>query len=259
MTTDKHTRGVVTRRLDVADDLWTVRIRPEEKIDFKPGQYATLGVEAEPRMIERAYSIASSPLEDELEFFIEYVPDGKLTPRLHALKEGDTLWIRKLTRGHFVFDDRPGKINHVMIATVTGIAPFVSMARTKIREHAQGGAANDHRFYMMQGASRSWELAYADELRKLDQENDWLTYVPTVSRPHEDTEWKGLTGRVHDLVVGHLERFCCGPQETVAYLCGHPGMIEAGRKMLIDAGFANEDVHEEKYWVPKKGAAQAEE
>ena len=257
MTTDKHTRAVVTRRLDVADDLWTVRIRPEEPVSFKPGQYATLGVEAEPRMIERAYSIASSPLEDELEFFIELVPHGKLTPRLHALKEGDSLWIRKLTRGHFVFDAREDKINHLMISTVTGIAPFVSMARTQVRSIADGAAA-DRRFYLMQGASRSWELAYSDELSRLDAENDWLTYVPTVSRPHEDADWKGLTGRVHDLVLGQLERFCCGPKETVAYLCGHPGMIEAGRKMLIEAGFANEDVHEEKYWIPKKGADEGD-
>lgn len=252
MTTDKHTRAVITRRLDVADDLWTVRIRPEEPIPFKPGQYATLGVEAEPRMIERAYSIASSPLEDELEFFIELVPHGKLTPRLHALKEGDSLWVRKLTRGHFVLDERPGKKNHVMIATVTGIAPYVSMVRTHARRLADGEVSDQH-FYLFQGASRSWELAYDEELRALAERHDWVDYVPTVSRPHEDTDWKGLTGRVHDLVLGELERLCCGPSDSVAYLCGHPGMIEAGRSLLVNAGFANEDVHEEKYWVPKKG------
>lgn len=257
MPTDKHTRAVITRRIDVADDLWTVRIRPETPLDFQPGQYATLGVEAEPRMIERAYSIASSPLEDELEFFIELVPEGKLTPRLYALKEGDSLWVRRIARGHFVFDARPEKIHHVMVSTVTGIAPFVSMSRTEIRRRS-AGEASERRFYLLQGASRSWELAYDGEMEELDAANDWLTYIPTVSRPHEDPEWKGLTGRVHDLVLGHLEKFCCAPSDTTVYLCGHPGMIESGKELLIGSGFAAGDIHEEKYWVPKKGAAASE-
>lgn len=255
MPTDKHTRAVITRRLEIADDLWTMRIRPEEPVGFKPGQYATLGVEADPRPIERAYSIASAPHEGELEFFIELVPEGKLTPRLHALKEGDSLWVRKMTRGHFVFDEREGKTNHLMISTVTGIAPFVSMSRDRAHRLAAGESLATANFFLMQGASRSWELAYSDEMLELERDHEWLRYVPTVSRPHEDSEWKGLTGRVHDLVVGHLERFCCGPSDTVAYLCGHPGMIEAAKGILAEVGFDKADVHDEKYWIPKAGSA----
>lgn len=257
MPTDKHVRGTITSRRDVAPDLWTIRLRPEAAIPFEPGQYATLGVEAEPRMIERAYSIAASPLEEELEFFIELVPEGKLTPRLYALREGDTLWVRKIARGHFVLDARPEKLHHVMVSTVTGIAPFLSMGRTEARRRADGHES-DRRFYMLQGASRSWELAYETELRRMDLEYEWLTYVPTVSRPHEDPEWKGLTGRVHDLVLGHLEKFCCEPSSTAVYLCGHPGMIEAAKQMLIEAGFDPKDIHDEKYWIPKvdRSAAQ---
>ena len=257
MATDKHTRAVITSRRDIAADLWTVRIRPETPIPFEPGQYATLGVEAEPRMIERAYSIAASPLEDELEFFIELVPEGKLTPRLYALGVGDSLWVRKVARGHFVLDARPEKVNHVMVSTVTGIAPFLSMGRTEARRRASGESAN-RRFYVLQGASRSWELAYADELMAMDRDHDWITYVPTVSRPAEDPEWKGLTGRVHELVLGHLEKFCCEAAQTAVYLCGHPGMIESAKQMLVDAGFDPKDIHDEKYWIPKPARAEAE-
>lgn len=250
MSTDKHARAIITSRRDIAPDLWTVRMRPETPIPFEPGQYCTLGVEAEPRMIERAYSIAASPLEDELEFFIELVPEGKLTPRLYELREGDSLWVRKVARGHFVLDPRPEKIHHVMVSTVTGIAPFLSMGRTEARRRAEG-KESDRRFYMLQGASRSWELAYADELMEMDRQYDWLTYVPTVSRPHEDPEWRGLTGRVHELVLGHLEKFCCEPSQTAVYLCGHPGMIESARQMLAGSGFDEKDIHDEKYWIPK--------
>jgi len=52
----------------------------------------------------------------------------------------------------------------------------------------------------IQGAARSAELGYADELVDLAQEFDWLTYVPTVSRPWEDPDWRGELDGVEDVV-----------------------------------------------------------
>jgi ferredoxin-NADP reductase len=57
----KHFRGIVTERHDITDELWTMRMRPDEKISFLPGQYVTIGLPAQDRLIERPYSVASSP------------------------------------------------------------------------------------------------------------------------------------------------------------------------------------------------------
>ena len=65
-----------------------------------------------------------------------------------------------------------------------------------------------HRLFILEGASRSWELGYSDELEKVAGEVPWLTYVPTVSRPWEDKGWSGETGRVDDLIrkyTDHVE------------------------------------------------------
>ncbi len=71
---EKFYRARVTERNDIAADLWTVKIKAEGEFKFAPGQYATLGVDGPDKRSERAYSIVSSPYEDELEFFFELVP-----------------------------------------------------------------------------------------------------------------------------------------------------------------------------------------
>src|SRR6266853_3247740 len=92
---DKFYRARILNRTDFAEDLWMIRVDPGGPFTFKPGQYATLGVQTEAKRIERAYSIVSSPLETGLEFFFELVPQGELTPKLYALKPGDEVLMRK--------------------------------------------------------------------------------------------------------------------------------------------------------------------
>ena len=66
---DKFHRAVITKRVDIAPELWMIRVKPSAEFKFAPGQYATLGLEAPDKHRERPYSIVSSPYENELEFF----------------------------------------------------------------------------------------------------------------------------------------------------------------------------------------------
>src|SRR5438105_9696677 len=127
---DKFFRARLIQREEFAADLWTARIDPGGAFKFVPGQYATLGIEKDGKRIERPYSIVSSPSEDEIEFFFELVPVGALTPLLHKLQPGDRLLMRKVPKGRFCLDTTSGKTNHLLISTVTGVAPFVSFVRT---------------------------------------------------------------------------------------------------------------------------------
>src|SRR5258708_4441809 len=101
---DKHYQARILERRDLSPDLWIMRIDPGGPFEFRAGQYATLGVEHEGKRIERAYSIVSSPYESELEFFVELVPHGDLTPDLFRLNKGDTLLCRKLAKGRFMLE-----------------------------------------------------------------------------------------------------------------------------------------------------------
>src|SRR5207244_1561974 len=104
-------------------DLWSIRVRPEAPIPFKPGQYVSLSVKEGEKLVERPYSVVSAPHEPELEFFFELVPHGELTPRLHKLQQGAQLFIRRKAKGLFTLGGRSGHKQHFFATTVTGIAP----------------------------------------------------------------------------------------------------------------------------------------
>ncbi len=229
----------VLRRQEATGDLWIMWVEKPEGFAFKPGQYCTIGVEG----IERAYSIVSAPHEDDLELFVELVPlpDGVLTPKLWELRPGDAVTIRPRAKGLFVF--KPALPNQLMVSTVTGVVPYVSILRDYTHHGLEG-----RRFHTLQGASYADEFTYADELGKLARERpDLLVYTPTVSRPREarNRGWSGETGRVNEIVERYAERHELTPEDTIVYACGHPGMIEDVKAIFIPRGF---QVEEERFW-----------
>jgi len=251
---EKFYRARIAQRKDIAADLWSVRVQPGGEFVFLPGQYATLGVIAPQKHIERPYSIVSSPYETELEFFFELVPRGELTPALYKLQVGDELTLRKVAKGRFTLD-RQGYRNHLLLCTVTGVAPYVSYIRTLAREARENKFPEGHRLFLLEGASRSWEFGYLDELRRMANEVGWLKYVPTISRPWEDRNWSGEAGRVDDLIRKYTDLWELTPETTSAYLCGHPKMIENGSGILARRGWTKEHIKEEVYFVPKERVA----
>ncbi len=248
---EKYQNVKIVSRKDYAPDLWSIRVQPEQRLSFKPGQYATLGLEAGGRVIEKPYSIVSSPLEDEIEFFFELVPPGELTPPLYKCQAGASLLMRRQAKGLFTLDIKSGHKKHYLVATVTGVAPFTSMVRTLARE-AEQGRASEHKLFVLQAASRSWEFAYGEELEGLAKKFDWLRYIPTVSRPWEDPAWKGEVGRIEDVLRKHMDALALTPSDTTVYLCGHPQMIENSKGIVQRRGFLKESVREEVYWIPQK-------
>ena len=147
----------VLRRVDITDDLLLMWISRPEGWTFKAGQYCTIGSEG----IERAYSISSAPHEEDIELFVELVPppDGNLTPLMWDLHEGDTMTMRPRAKGIFVF--KPKWPNQLLVATVTGVVPYISFLRDYLHKGNEG-----HHFYVLQGASYQDEFTYLEELER---------------------------------------------------------------------------------------------
>ena len=239
--------ATITRRDDFAPALAAFWLRPAEPLAFEPGQYATLALDVDGRLVKRAYSIASAPHEPELEFYVECVEDGVLTPCLWDLGEGDAVFVRRKIVGHFTLD--AARTQHAMAATVTGLAPFLSIVRHQVFETARGASAA-HRFLILHGASRAAELGpYLTEVTALAAAHDWLDYVPTVSRPWADAEWDGETGRVEDVLRKWLDRLGFDPLHAAGYACGNPQMIENAKGIFARARLAEDAIHEEKYFT----------
>lgn len=254
MNPEKHLHAKILDRREVAEDLFLLHVETGAPFTFLAGQYATLGVEVDGRRIERAYSVCSSPYENMLEFFVERVAGGQLSPLLYAMDKGAPLLLRRFAKGRFTLDLRSGRKNHLLLATVTGVAPYVSYVRTVHEDWKRGGTSmpGEHRLYCIHGASRSGEFGYRNELAKYAAEASWLKYVPTVSRRWEEPEWTGETGRVDDLIRKYTSLWDLKPTETTAYLCGHPKMVENGKGILIRAGWGKTSLQDEVYFQASK-------
>ena len=254
---DKYMTAPIIERKDYSPTLWSVRMRPPETLSFKAGQYVAFGLENGEKVLERAFSIVSSPYElPDLEFFIERVPDGALSPQLYELGVGQSVHMRRKAKGIFNLDVKSGHINHLLISTVTGIAPYVSYIRTLLRDLEEGRLEQPYQLFVLQGSSKSDEFAYDRELHQLAARYDWLRYFPTISRPWEDPEWKGERGRVDDLVRKYTDHLGLDPDNTTAYLCGNPGMIVNARGILRRRGFEPASIREETYWAPGEGEVE---
>ena len=187
-----------------------------------------------------------------LEFFITLITSGALTPRLFALAHGGRVFLGPKATGMFTLDKVPPEKAVVLVATGTGLAPYMSMLRTLL--------VNDdrRRFVVLHGARYSWDLGYRGELESLARLRPNLTYIPSITRPDEDPQFIGYTGRIQTLLEqGVLEResgVALDPAQTEVFLCGNPDMIKLATVLLQARGFgakggaAPTTIHVEEYW-----------
>ena len=109
--------------------LFSFRCTRDTAFRFTAGQFAMIGLMVEGKPLVRAYSVASAPWEEELEFLSIKVPNGPLTSRLQHIQVGDQVLIGKKPTGTLLTENLlPGK-NLYFFATGTGLAPFMSLIR----------------------------------------------------------------------------------------------------------------------------------
>ena len=265
------TATLVSKEVFAGGRLGVFKIKPDTTARwwFQAGQYTTLGLDTPAGFVPRAYSIAGSPLDEGiLEFYIALVEGGALTPTIFATEPGATF--RYLSpKGKFTIAHAHKK-TLVMVATGTGLAPFVGQIRTLWKMH-QAGVPSPYRVILFHGAAYADEYGYAAELETYAAARTQgfdLTYIKTSSRPDAARGWtpsiaKGRVNEVVRHVLGqplpegrsvemptHLEagavRELIGPGHTAFMACGNPGMIEDLKEPIHALGVTHYLV--EEFW-----------
>lgn len=208
-----------------SDRLFSFKTTRNRGFRFKNGEFAMIGLDADPRPIFRAYSVVSTNYDDHLEFLSIKVPDGPLTSKLQHIKEGDDILVKPKCTGSLCIDYLNPTENLVMLSTGTGLAPFMSIARDF---ETYDKYKNVFLFHTVRNKA---ELAYSDELREL-QSSVNLTYVDTVTRePYE------RQGRFWD----HLDKVLPGGltlgRDSVM-VCGSPELNKQCRQQFSDQGWS---------------------
>ena len=227
---------------DLTDDIKGIHLKilaSEEGLSFKPGQYIQLKVpkyELTSESEYRAYSIASSSEADrDLELLITRVTDGAVSTYVHDyMKEGDDLTING-PYGDFFLHESDRDI--LLIATGSGLAPLLSIL-DQIEKQKIGNKTT-----LFFGARKVKDLLYYEELRALETRLSHFTFIPTLSRPGEEDQWKGEKGRVTDLI----EKYIPENAPVDVYICGSPAMVESCEDLLKKKGISEENIFYDKF------------
>src|SRR5690606_15083028 len=172
--------ATLVEREDLTPALAVFRIRPDAALPgegpwFVPGQYLTIGLNNTGRpelgSVRRPMSIASAPeRRDLVEFYIRYVDkpesDNPLTHLLWQARPGDRMFLRPQAIGKFTVEDTMGHDARlkVCVAAGTGLAPFLSMVRSKVNQDPNVRLGD---YAIIHGASYSKDLGYRAELEAL--------------------------------------------------------------------------------------------
>ncbi len=166
---------------------------------FRNGEFAMIGLSVENKPLLRAYSVASANHEETLEFLSIKVQDGPLTSRLQHCTIGDDLLINSKTTGTLVLDFLLQGRNLYLLATGTGLAPFMSIIKDPVTyKHYE-------KVILVHTVRTESELAYRDFLSNMTEDEVYgdftqgqFYYVPTVTR--ENITGQVLQGRCTDLI-----------------------------------------------------------
>lgn len=216
-----HVTLKVTRLHWLCPQTFEVRFERPAGFAFIPGQKIDLGFKGG----HRTYTLINAADDDHLAICVRRVGQGHFTPMLSATKPGDCYQATS-AYGYFAF--QPAQSQAIFVATGTGIAPFVSFARS--------GAKG---FYLLHGVFDEEQLYYQDEL-----ESAALKYVPCLSGdlPPTPSFPHGIQGHVTDYLGNAL------PAGTYDfYLCGRNEMI-ADTTKLIDQHFEGSRVFAEMFY-----------
>ncbi len=239
--------ATITHRVDWDEGLFTLTL--DRAADFRAGQFLTLSRDPDGgRHARRAYSIASAP-GAPLEFFIVEVEDGQVSPGLRALQPGDPLWTTTRGKGLFTLDDVPPGRELWMVATGTGLAPYLSMIR-------EGSVFQAHeRVILAYGARHRSHLAYLDELAAHADRQPLTVLTLTSREPAGDGHLAGrVTARFEDGALEDAAGARVAPDRSHVLLCGNPAMIADMMALLEARGLTRHTrrspghVTTEKYW-----------
>lgn len=227
---------------------------------FKAGQFARLGLqsthgEAGPDgIVWRAYSMASGPFDESLEFYSIVVPGGAFTSALAQCQVGDWVYLDRQAYGYLTCDRFPMGGDLWMLSSGTGLAPFLSMLNDP-----ETWSQFDH-LVLVHSVRTSQELAYREWIEWLSAHPIWgaeahrLSYQPVVTRSPSEFPSRRIPALIE---TGELQALLTRPTSLEVsrwMICGNPSMVQDCKETLQKQGFMTDrpsrpgQIATENYW-----------
>lgn len=227
--------GTVVRRKDWTKNQFSLWVDADIG-RYDAGQFTKLALqEDEDQWHKRAYSMVSSyrASGSHLEFLIITAEHGKLSPRLHELNTGDTVYVGQTVSGFMTVGELPEPAKELwMLSTGTAIGPFISILREP------DALSHLDKLVLVHAVRHEEDLVYRAEIEELQEHYQGrLVYVPVVSR--EPVPY-ALRGRIPDLLSSGAIQQQAGAtlsaDKSFVYLCGNPDMVHDTQDVLQQLG-----------------------
>lgn len=279
MSDDKSIRVKVIEVTRWAPTLLSFKVTRPDGFKFTAGQFVRLGIHGkdlqyfaqnhETKLITsktqgqlvdldgyvfRAYSVASSPYDEFIEFFSVVIPQGEFTSKVNHIQVGDSLLLNTTPFGYLTLAryQLPLPNDLWLLATGTGLAPFLSILKTiDVWQQYQ-------RIILVYSARTSQELAYQAEIGSIKSiygdNGAGFVFLPIVTR---EADYAGEKARIPNLIVsGKLTELVgqkLDKERSHVMLCGNPQMVEDTKEALKSIGLTMNrrgegNIAVENYW-----------
>ena len=198
---------------------------------FESGQFVRVALDIDGERVARPYSLVNTPEDDVLEIYFNIVEEGPLTPKLAELESGDEIFVSERANGFLTVSEIPQCRNLWMLATGTGVGPFLSILRSK--EVWQ----RFEKVVLAYSVRDRSELAYQQQVADIQQQwPERFCFVPFVTREKvEGVMNQRITASIED---GSLEQTAgiAMDEDSHIMMCGNSTMIGAVTEQLEKRG-----------------------
>jgi len=266
MSNQFHTLTVQSVTRETADAVtvaFTIPDALEDTFSYKQGQYLTLRFSINGEDVRRAYSMSSSPLDNEIAVTVKQVDGGLVSSHINqSLQAGDQVEVMP-PEGRFYTDlDPDHRKDYYLIGAGSGITPLMSILRTVLEKEPMS------RIILLYGNRNEDCIIFEDQLNALTQKYDGQLFVRHIlSQPKREKakgigglfskgkiKWEGPVGRISPAVINQLlADFPKKAPQAEFFICGPGNLIDTTEKALKERGIDEKAIHSERFTTGTKG------
>ena len=226
--------AILINKRRLTPSVMLMRFKLSSKKSHIPGQYYSLKVNLESSEGVRDYSATNKPnKKGELEFAVELLKNGEVSPVLHRLKLGNKIEIKGPLGSHFNIESK--NKNLVLIAGGTGIAPFISAIKAYRRQN----------ILLITSFNNEANIPYYKTITKLKKQNTNFEVFITLTK-NLDKDWKGPTGRITQKTLNLFKNELLHKDSKI-FICGPSAFVKAMEKSLAKLRINEEKIKVEYF------------
>lgn len=232
---------------ETPDAITIIFEQPENKMDYKSGQFLTLILTMDGQEVRRSYSLNTSPYVDEsLAVTVKRVEGGLVSNHLvDNLQAGETIKVME-AMGNFTTEfDKNNKRHVMMFGGGSGITPFMSLIKSTLHMEPDSIATL---IYCNRDVD---SIIFYSKLEEMQTMHEGRLHVIHVL-DNAPMNWQGHSGLLnHDMLEKIMERIPdWGIDNTTFLMCGPEGMMENVRNLLTERGIPGEKIFKESFVTP---------